>query len=74
MFRGTVVEGRAAPGSESLEVGFFTEAQIPWDELAFPVIRESLELYFADRKRGTFSTKLGDVIRHPDRSIEIKRY
>ncbi|HEU4846059.1 MAG TPA: NUDIX hydrolase [Burkholderiaceae bacterium] len=40
-----------APGEESLEVKLFTEAEIPWDELAFPTIRTTLELYFADRAR-----------------------
>jgi ADP-ribose pyrophosphatase YjhB (NUDIX family) len=38
-----------APGIESLDVALFTEDQIPWDELAFPTIRTTLELFFADR-------------------------
>jgi ADP-ribose pyrophosphatase YjhB (NUDIX family) len=38
-----------APGEESLEVQLFSEADIPWDELAFPTIRTTLELFFADR-------------------------
>lgn len=29
MFRGSVVDGQAATGSESLDVGFFTEDQTP---------------------------------------------
>lgn len=37
------------PGEESLEVQLFTESDIPWDELAFPTIRKTLELFFADR-------------------------
>ena len=38
-----------APGEESLDVRMFTEAEIPWDDLAFPTIRTTLELFFADR-------------------------
>ncbi|MES2741900.1 MAG: NUDIX hydrolase [Pseudomonadota bacterium] len=38
-----------APGIESLDVRMFTEQEIPWDELAFPTIRATLELFFADR-------------------------
>jgi ADP-ribose pyrophosphatase YjhB (NUDIX family) len=38
-----------APGIESLEVQLFSEREIPWDELAFPTIRTTLELFFADR-------------------------
>jgi ADP-ribose pyrophosphatase YjhB (NUDIX family) len=40
-----------APGEESLDVQMFTEAQIPWDELAFPTVRTTLELFFADRRQ-----------------------
>jgi ADP-ribose pyrophosphatase YjhB (NUDIX family) len=36
-------------GIESLDVRLFTEQDIPWDELAFPTIRKTLELFFADR-------------------------
>ena len=38
-----------APGEESLEVQLFTQDDIPWDELAFPTVRSTLELFFADR-------------------------
>jgi ADP-ribose pyrophosphatase YjhB (NUDIX family) len=38
-----------APGIESLDVQLFSEREIPWDELAFPTIRRTLELFFADR-------------------------
>jgi ADP-ribose pyrophosphatase YjhB (NUDIX family) len=36
------------PGIESLDVQLFAEHEIPWDELAFPTIRKTLELFFAD--------------------------
>ena len=38
-----------APGEESLEVQLFSERDIPWDDLAFPTVRTTLELFFADR-------------------------
>lgn len=40
-----------APGEESLDVRMFTESEIPWDDLAFPTIRQTLEFFFADRAR-----------------------
>jgi ADP-ribose pyrophosphatase YjhB (NUDIX family) len=40
-----------APGVESLDVQLFAEHEIPWDDLAFPTIRTTLELFFADRAR-----------------------
>jgi ADP-ribose pyrophosphatase YjhB (NUDIX family) len=38
-----------AAGIESLEVQLFSEREIPWADLAFPTIRKTLELFFADR-------------------------
>jgi ADP-ribose pyrophosphatase YjhB (NUDIX family) len=35
-------------GVESLDVQLFAEHEIPWDDLAFPTIRKTLELFFAD--------------------------
>ena len=47
----TLLDLDFAPGEESLDVQMFSEAQIPWDDLAFPTIRTTLELFFADRAR-----------------------
>lgn len=48
-----------SPGIESLEAGLFSEKEIPWDELAFPVIHDVLEEYFADRECGVFPVRTG---------------
>lgn len=53
-----------APGTESLEVELRTIENIPWDELAFPTIRETLKLYVEDINKGHFSTHTADIIRH----------
>ena len=45
----TLLDLEFAPGEESLEVQLFSEAEIPWDDLAFPTIHSTLELFFADR-------------------------
>ena len=56
-----------APGIESLDVKMYTEAQIPWDDLAFPTIRTTLELFFADRvkiqKGGAYGFHTRDITR-----------
>lgn len=49
-------------GAESLEVALFSEAEIPWDELAFPVIRRTLEHYLAITKNGNFSVWVEDIV------------
>ena len=58
-------------GIESLEVKLFAEHEIPWDDLAFPTIRKTLELFFADcvqiRERGgRFGFHTHDIV-HPMR-------
>lgn len=63
MFRARLREPDFAPGAESLEVALFAEADIPWEQLAFPVIRESLRLYFADRARGDYPVRMADIER-----------
>jgi len=39
-----------SPGIESLETKLFTKEDIPWDQLAFPVIGKTLKRYFANRE------------------------
>lgn len=36
-------------GEESLEVGLFSQDKIPWSELAFPTVEETLKQYFEIR-------------------------
>lgn len=61
LFLGELVNLDFGPGVESLEVELFKESEIPWDELAFPVIRETLKLYFDDRKGNKFPHRTGDI-------------
>jgi ADP-ribose pyrophosphatase YjhB (NUDIX family) len=74
MFRGELKDGLASAGTESSEVMLVREEEIPWSELAFPVITETLKLYFADRAAGRFEIHTGDIIRAPDRSISVHRH
>lgn len=67
MFRARMRAPRFHPGSESLEVRLFDPDAIPWDELAFAVIRRTLELYLEDRSRGCFGLHTGLV--EPDRLL-----
>ena len=34
------------PGIETIEAQLFTEAEIPWQEIAFPTVKRTLERYF----------------------------
>jgi len=49
------------PGHETIEARLFTEDQIPWDEIAFRTVKETLEHYFADRRQGRFGFHAVDI-------------
>lgn len=60
-FRAELLDLDFGPGQESLEVKLFSEAEIPWDELAFRPVRYSLEHYFTERERGQFGLHVGEL-------------
>lgn len=49
------------PGFETVEARLFAEDEIPWDEIAFRTVKETLEHYFADRRRGNFGIHILDI-------------
>ncbi len=53
-YRARLLSDRFDPGHETIEARLFTEDQIPWDEIAFRTVKETLEHYFADRRAGHF--------------------
>lgn len=65
LFRAKLLDLNVAAGVESLEVKLFREHEIPWIDLAFPVVRETLWLYFRDRSRGLFHLHSGYITRTP---------
>ncbi len=65
LFRANLQDLNFAPGQESLEVKLFDESQIPWDQLAFPVIRQTLRHYFEDKAKKQFTLHVTEVERPP---------
>jgi ADP-ribose pyrophosphatase YjhB (NUDIX family) len=68
-FRAELLDLNFEPGLESQEVALFREQEIPWDEIAFPVVRSTLEHFFQDRQQETFPVRMFDVVHGTDRSI-----
>ena len=60
-YRARLLSDQFNPGYETIEARLFTEAEVPWDELAFRTVKETLEAYFADRRRGSFGLHCIDV-------------
>lgn len=74
MFLGELKDGYAAAGEESLEVGLFHEREIPWSELAFPVVTESLQQFFARNQSTGQRAHLADIRGRPGMDIDITRH
>ncbi len=74
MYRGDLVKGLASPGVESLDVALMGEDEIPWQNMAFHVISETLKLYFQDKKKGEFVTHYGDIIKQSDDSYIVNYF
>ncbi|MGV8804884.1 MAG: NUDIX hydrolase [Polaromonas sp.] len=60
-YRARLLSTTFNPGHETQEARLFTEAEIPWDELAFRTVRETLKRYFDDRRKGAFGIHVLDI-------------
>ena len=64
-FRGELADLDFSAGEESLEVRLFHEADIPWDELAFPTVGKTLKQYFIDRQQEHYPVHMRDITYRP---------
>ena len=60
-YRARLLDTVFAPGPETIEARLFAESEVPWDELAFRTVRETLRHYFEDRRRGQFGLHCADI-------------
>ncbi|PLW82593.1 NUDIX hydrolase [Kineobactrum sediminis] len=60
-YRCGLAEGAYGVGPESTETELYREDEIPWDEIAFPVVRETLREYFADAASGHFPVRVSAI-------------
>ncbi len=61
IYRGQLLNLDFSPGEESLDVRLFREEDIPWEEIAFPVVADTLRHYFADRRSGHYRLHHGRI-------------
>jgi ADP-ribose pyrophosphatase YjhB (NUDIX family) len=60
-FRAQLTSDQFAPGHETMEARLFEEHEIPWDDLAFRTVKETLKAFFADRQSGEFGMHQIDI-------------
>mgnify|MGYP001603782477 FL=1 len=61
-YRAALRDTDFAPGPETIEAKLVREDEVPWDQLAFQTVRETLQRYFADRRRGQFDVHCADIV------------
>jgi ADP-ribose/FAD diphosphatase len=67
IYRAELLSETFAPGPESLEAKLVAPGEIPWQEIAFPVVRYSLELILEDFQSGCFRSHHGALVRERER-------
>jgi ADP-ribose pyrophosphatase YjhB (NUDIX family) len=57
LFRARLVDPEVSAGEESLDACLMDEPDIPWKEIAFPMVTLTLRHYFEDRRLGVFTPR-----------------
>jgi ADP-ribose pyrophosphatase YjhB (NUDIX family) len=60
-YRARLLSDQFAPGHETIEAALFREHEIPWEEIAFKTVKETLQRYFEDRRRGQHAVHTLDI-------------
>ena len=62
----------AAEVVEKKEVELYQEKEIPWSEIAFPVVKTTIKQYFEDTRCGHFPVRMFNVRHHEDRTVSTE--
>ena len=60
-FRAQLTSDQFDPGHETMEARLFAEHEVPWDEIAFRTVKETLQHFFADAKSQQFQLHQVDI-------------
>ncbi len=60
-YRARMLDTSLDPGPETLEARLFREDEIPWEEIAFRTVKETLRCWFEDRRQGQFGFHCADI-------------
>ncbi len=61
LFRATLLDLDFHPGDETLETRLVAESEVPWDDIAFITVRNTLRHYYSDRQRGEYRFHMGTI-------------
>jgi ADP-ribose pyrophosphatase YjhB (NUDIX family) len=61
-YRARMLDTRLDPGPETLEARLFHEHEIPWDQIAFRTVKDTLQHFFACRRQGEgYPLRVADI-------------
>lgn len=60
-YRARLLSDQFNPGHETLQARLFAEHEIPWQEIAFRTVHDTLQRYFDDRRTGQFGLHCFDL-------------
>ncbi len=60
-YRARMLDASLDPGPETIEARLFLEHEIPWDEIAFRTVRDTLQHFFACRRSDEYPVHFGDI-------------
>lgn len=71
LYRGTLKDGATSAGEESLEVGLFKKEDIPWDDLAFPIVSAGLTRHYESLDSGISTVGVADITGKPGAGYNV---
>ena len=74
VYRAQLKDGKAKADRETSETMLFDQQSIPWDHIAFPIVKHSLELYFEDRANERFQLHQGEILLDGNGCLHIIDY
>ena len=60
-YRARLLDTHFDPGPETIEARLFREDEIPWEEIAFRTVKETLQRWFEDHRKGQYSLHFADI-------------
>ena len=61
LFRARLLDLDFSAGAETLELRLVDENDVPWDDIAFATVRNTLTHYFNDQRKGAFGFHFGTI-------------
>ncbi|MHB1667347.1 MAG: NUDIX hydrolase [Thiomonas sp.] len=61
LYRARMLQPTWSPGPETLEARLFSPSEVPWEQLAFRTVGETLRRFFAEQQTGHYNLQVFDI-------------